>query len=206
MAGVRPQELITRLLRKVVDAEVAVDTCPPWLLRPGRAECAGAWPVVGRIYAALTGLELPELAPPRERRRLDVVLAHRDGSRQVLEIDEREHFTAARAVTLAHYPPDTPLGFSRKVWAERCETLAGQEPGGGLAKPCPPLFPGEGGRHRQRAFRDALADLVPPEHGWHRTVRISDSEASVVAYGADPAGALRALLAERGVPGQALLD
>jgi hypothetical protein len=66
------------------------------------------------------------------------------------------------------------------------------------------LFPGAGGRHRQRAFRDALADLLPPEHGWHPTVRISDSEVSVLAYGADPAGGLRTLLSERRVPPAAL--
>ncbi len=35
------------------------------------------------------------------------------------------------------------------------------------------LFPEAGGRHLQRAFRDALADLVPPEHGWAPTLRIA---------------------------------
>jgi len=204
MAGVRPQELITRLLGKVVDAEIAVETCPPWLLRPGKAECSQAWDAVGRIYAALTGLELPELAPPRERRRLDVVLSYADGSHQVLEVDERQHFTAARAITLAQYPKATPLGFSHKAWAARCEALAGREPGGRFARPCPPLFPGDAGRHRQRAFRDALADLLPPEYDWRPTVRISDNEASNLAYGGDPAGGLRALLAGRGVPPAAL--
>jgi hypothetical protein len=43
-----------------------------------------------------------------------------------------------------------------------------------LARPCPPLFPDAGGRHLQRAFRDALADLVPLEHGWLPTLRIAD--------------------------------
>ncbi|MCW2874604.1 hypothetical protein [Actinacidiphila oryziradicis] len=204
MAGVRPQELITRLLQKVVDAEVATESCPQWLLRPGKAECAGAWSAISRIYAALTDLELPELSPPRERRRLDVVLAYADGSHQVLEVDERQHFTTARAISLAHYPETTPLGYNRKAWAGRCQALAGREPGGKFAAACPPLFPGGGGRHRQRAFRDALADLLPPEHGWHPTVRISDSEATGVAYGGDPAGGLRTLLADRGVPTAAL--
>lgn len=33
-----------------------------------------------------------------------------------------------------------------------------------------------GGRHRQRAFRDALADLLPPLHGFGPTIRIGHFE------------------------------
>jgi hypothetical protein len=155
---------------------------------------------VCRIYAALTGTVLPEQPPARERRRLDVVLTYPGGVRQVLEVDERQHFTAARATALAHYPPDAALGFDLQAWSARSSALAGREPGGGFARACPPLFPGDGGRHRQRAFRDALADLLPPEHGWLPTVRVSDSEVSALATAADPGAALRAVLASRGVP------
>jgi hypothetical protein len=45
--------------------------------------------------------------------------------------------------------------------------FAGREPGGGFARPRPPLSPGDGGRHRRRAFLDALADLPPPEAAIH---------------------------------------
>src|SRR5690625_7703457 len=48
---------------------------PPWLNRPGRAECGAAWPLVSDLYRELTGLELPEQMPPRERRHLDAVLS-----------------------------------------------------------------------------------------------------------------------------------
>ncbi len=48
--------------------------------------------------------------------------------------------------------------------------------GGGWGAPKPPLFPMAGGRHRQRAFRDALADLLPDLYGFGPTIRIADFE------------------------------
>jgi hypothetical protein len=194
------QKLVTATLGEVVHATIEEESCPVWLLRPGRAECAAAWQTVSRIYAQLTDLVLPVQAPPRERRRLDIVLTYPDGRRQIVEVDERQHFTAARATTLEHYPPGTPLGFDAADWLTRSRELSGREPGGGFAKPRPPLFPGPGGRHRQRAFRDALADLLPPEHGWLATVRISDREITGAIATADPAAALKALIASRVPP------
>jgi hypothetical protein len=47
---------------------------------------------------------------------------------------------------------------------------------GGWGRAKPPLFPEPGGRYLQRAFRDALADLLPSVHGWAPTLRISDFE------------------------------
>ncbi|UCM91636.1 hypothetical protein [Streptomyces marincola] len=201
----RPQEVVSGLLPEVLRAEVAPESCPAWLLRPGRAECVQMWETVAAVYRALTGLVLPEQAPPRERRRLDAVLRYADGRQQILEIDERQHFTGARATTLECYPADAALGFDARVWLARSRTLAGREPAGGFAAPRPPLFPGAGGRHRQRAFRDTLADLLPPAHGWLPTLRISDIEVTAVAAAADPAAALRLLLAARGVPQSRLL-
>lgn len=191
------QNAVTSALGDVVDAAVEVESCPAWLLRPGRAECGGAWEAVSRIYAELTGLVLPDVAPPRERRRLDIVLTYPDGRRQILEVDERQHFTAARAITLQCYPPHAPVGFDLSTWLARSQRLSGREPGGGFAKPRPPLFPGEGGRHRQRAFRDALADLLPPEYGWRPTARISDEEINDALGAPSPEVGLGALIAAR---------
>lgn len=199
------QDRMIGLLPAVVHAEISSESCPPWLLRPGRVECADVWETVSKIYGALTGLVLPAQAPERERRRLDAVLTYQDGRQQVLEIDERQHFTAARAVTLEHYPSGVVLGFDAAGWLARSRALAGREPGGGFAKPRPPLFPGDGGRHRQRAFRDALADLLPPGHGWLPTIRISDTEVTSATSTANPASSLNALLTQRGVPVSALV-
>lgn len=54
------------------------------------------------------------------------------------------------------------------------------------ASPLPSSFPGDGGRHKQRAFRDLLADLIPPLNGWQPTCRVSDDEVKVVLRSADP--------------------
>ncbi|MFE8941073.1 hypothetical protein ACFYNX_26800 [Streptomyces sp. NPDC007872] len=152
------------------------------------------------MYAALTGLVLPDLAPSRERRRLDVLLTYKNGEQQILEVDEKQHFTEARALTLEHYPADVKLGFDTSQWLARSRALAGREPGGGFGRPKPPLFPGDGGRHRQRAFRDALADLLPPLHGWLPTIRISDAEVAAITSASDAISSLRAVLHERGAP------
>ncbi|MFH8467869.1 hypothetical protein [Streptomyces sp. NPDC017991] len=51
-------------------------------------------------------------------------------------------------------------------WLARSRQRTGREPGGGFAAPRPALFPGAGGGHRQRAFRDPLGDPLPSEHDW----------------------------------------
>lgn len=172
------QGLVVEHLRSILgDAvHVAEEVAPAWLLRPGRLELGEQWPLAQRVYGSLTGLVLPEVMPPRERRRLDLVLKSADGTCRAVEFDESQHFTRARAVTLAAYGDGVRVGFDVAAWTKLCEQKAGREPGGGFARPCPPLFPGEGGRHRQRAFRDFLADVLPPHHGWLPTVRISDVE------------------------------
>lgn len=171
------QRRFTAAFQRLLDKGVAieVEVVPDWLLRPGRDELGPLWPITQRVYGALTGMALPEAMPPRERRRLDIIVTHTDGSRQIVEFDEGQHFTAARRLTLEHYD-GLRAGFDVEEWKRRCDELSGRERGGGFARPRPPLFPGPGGRHRQRAFRDLLADIVPREHGWKPTVRFHDAE------------------------------
>ena len=69
--------------------------------------------------------------------------------------------------------------------------------GGGFGKPKPPLVPAEHGRHAQRAFRDMLADLLPPEHGWQPTLRIGYFEVSAWIYSGDAETRMSELLAGR---------
>jgi hypothetical protein len=110
--------------------------------------------------------------PPRERRTVDCVMKQPNGSTRIIEVDESQHFNHYRAKTLTLYPADIALAFDRSLWIEHSEAKKMLE-GGGFGKPKPPLFPGEGGRHRQRAFRDALADVLPLEHGFKPTLRIA---------------------------------
>ncbi len=148
---------------------------PIWFKRPGRIECRRRWPLVQKIYQALTGCLLPDTMPSREYRRVDGIFSGPTGQPFIFELDEKQHFNEFRAATLRLYPDTMRLGFSKDLWIERCLKKRKLE-GGGFAKPKPPLFPGENGRHRQRAFSDALADILPQEYSFAPTLRLADSE------------------------------
>jgi len=168
---------------------------PGWLLRPGRGECGRRWSLTRSIYRDLTGLELPEAMPPRETRRVDGVLEG-DGTPRILEVDERQHFNRYRAATLRRYPTDARVAFPVETWIHESDAKARLE-GGGFGKPKPPLFPAEHGRHMQRAFRDMLADLLPPEHGYQPTLRIGDFEVLPWIYTSQAKRRMRELLDQR---------
>jgi hypothetical protein len=95
-----------------------------------------------------------------------------------------------------HYPDDLPTGFDAAEWAARARA-ATRLPGGGFARPCPPLFPDAGGRHLQRAFRDGLADLLPSVHGWRPTLRIADFEVVDWLHAPDAANRMATLAGPR---------
>ena len=68
---------------------------------------------------------------------------------------------------------------------------------GAFGKPKPSLFRAEYGRPAQRAFRDTVADLVPPEHGWKPTLRIGDFEILGWIYTRSAEARMRELLPAR---------
>ncbi len=193
MAG-ELQAAVVPLVARILDAELA--GTPHWLLRPRPSECGSRWQSVCSIYRELAGLELPDAMPPRETRRVDAVLDTGDGQPRILEVDETQHFNRYRAVTLRHYPPEALVAFPIEKWLEQSEKKTRLE-GGGFGKPKPPLFPAAYGRHAQRAFRDMLADLLPPEHGWTPTLRIGDFEVLGWIYASDAEARMRELLAAR---------
>lgn len=170
------QNAVLDLIDKVTGGEIEKKkTSPLWMNRPGKIECGRHWQLVCEIYADLTGLKLPELMPPRERRRVDGILKCGAFDQRIVEIDESQHFNIYRGMTLRHYKQDFPLAFDRAIWIEKSQVEPRQK-SGGWAKPKPPLFPGDGGRHKQRAFRDALADILPPAYGFLPTLRIAHFE------------------------------
>ena len=148
---------------------------PSWLMRPGKIECGERWPLICTIYRELTGLNLPELMPKNNRRQVDGILQGADSPPRIVEVDESQHFNCYRGKTLRLYPAELHLAFDRQTWIDRSQDAPKQK-SGGWAKPKPPLFPDAGGRHLQRAFRDALADILPPDHGFLPTLRIADFE------------------------------
>ena len=107
------QAILTDVYRPVIDT-------PAWLQRPGRHECRGQWPLVQKIYQALTGCLLPDTMPPREWRRVDGVFHGPSGRPFIFELDEKQHFNEFRATTLRLYPDAIRIGFSKNSWIDRC--------------------------------------------------------------------------------------
>lgn len=170
------RELEARVLELVelTTARSLTTGTPAWLNQPGRRECGLAWKTITTIYARLTdGMVLPDEMPFRERRPVDGVLGGE--IQQTIEVDESQPFNTFRTLTLDSYHKGTSLGFPKGTWADAGRHRVATA-GGGSARPKPPLFPMPGGRHRQRAFRDALADLLPSLHGFGPTIWIADFE------------------------------
>ena len=77
----------------------------------------------------------------------------------VVEFDESQHFTSSRKLALQVYADEQTLGFSAHRWMNLCDHHN--------AKDNDPPF-----RDEQRAWYDALRDLVPTTRGLHPTVRL----------------------------------
>jgi len=90
---------------------------------------------------------------------------------QVIEVDEVQHFTTAREVSLDHYPAGVHLGFSlddyrllvRRHRSEGDRAFAHKRAAD---------FDFAGGRQAQRAYNDALRDLLSPTFTGHSLVRV----------------------------------
>jgi hypothetical protein len=194
----RVQNRVLDLVEQSLDTTLEREVCPDWLRRPGAVECGDLWETVQAIYAELTGMALPELMPARERWSIDAVLQRGDEAPRIVEVDEAQHFSPPRAQTLKLYPGDTSTSFDTTLWARRSAAVTKLR-GGGWGRACPPLFPDEGGRHLQRAFRDGLADLLPSRHGWGPTVRIGDFEVLAWLDDADAVERMSELLEHKGL-------
>lgn len=192
------QNRVLDLVEHSLSTSLKREVSPEWLKRPGPVECGPLWSTVQAIYIDLTDAILPDEMPPRERRSIDAVLTGPDGLPRIVEVDEVQHFTPPRAKTLALYPHDTRTAFDRQVWATHAAANTKMR-GGGFGRPCPPLFPEPGGRHLQRAFRDALADLLPGVNSWAPTLRIADFEVLDWLRASDADVRMKALLYAKGV-------
>lgn len=188
------QNRVLDLVERVTGGVLRREACPDWLTRPGLTECGQDWKTVQGIYQLLTGLDLPHEMPPRERRRVDAVWDILPSGRQrIIEYDEGQHFNRYRRRTLQSYPDTIPLAYDLTSWASRCTTHEDIR-GGGFSSPKPPLFPMQGGRNYQRAFRDMLADVLPPARGWDPTVRIAHFEVESWLYSDDAEDLMKSLL------------
>jgi hypothetical protein len=107
-----PKEIeyaVVGLVTDILGASTA--STPDWVVRPGQAECGDRWSLVRSIYSELTWLELPDGMRKVERRTVDAVLVVPGSPPRILEVDEKQHFNAYRAMTLRRYKDDVPLPF-----------------------------------------------------------------------------------------------
>jgi len=88
----------------------------------------------------------------------------------LIEVDEIQHFTTARLRTFDLYPP-TELGYD--VGTYRAAVVRHKSKGDrAFAHKVSVDFPNLGGRQAQRAYNDALRDLLAPTFTGHGVVRI----------------------------------
>ena len=90
--------------------------------------------------------------------RLDLMIP---STGQLVEVNEVQHFTGARQASLRRYPPSFAAGFSIadyrtliESWRVRAEAV--------FTRRWSPDFDFAGGRRAQRAYGDALVDLLAP--------------------------------------------
>lgn len=88
----------------------------------------------------------------------------------MIEVDEVQHFTTFRLQTFAHYPQDVSLDFDSDEYVDLCRKYCRTADKYRLDKAASGFGPG--GRQRQRAYNDALRDLVIPAMGKPPLIRI----------------------------------
>ncbi|MFC7597496.1 hypothetical protein ACFQU3_19415 [Terrabacter sp. GCM10028922] len=154
----------------------------PWLNQRGHfglpEQASPAVAAMRAIFEALGGIEW-EMAGKRMTA-LPGDFVHLETGVYV-EVDESQHFTSFRLVTLNLYPETTPLGFDLPEYKRLCQQLAPRSDRYRRDKPAVGFGPG--GRQRQRAYNDALRDLMTPAMGYAPVIRVAAPDGDgVTAY------------------------
>ena len=154
----------------------------PWLNQRGHLglpeEALSAVPAMQAIFEALDGIEADIAAKKMTPLPGDFVHLK---SGVFLEVDESQHFTSFRLATLDLYPETIPLGFDLleykrlcREWAPRSDRYRRDKAAVGFRA---------SGRQRQRAYNDALRDLVTPVIGYPPVIRVAaPNRDGVAAY------------------------
>ena len=139
--------LITAVRRNFPDAKVECSDLS-WLRVPETGRIDGP---LGRIFAVLTNHRgHTGFATAGRRLVCDIVIP---SQQLIIEYDERQHFTAPRAVALRLYPKDTAICFDRAEWIAHCNAIAATDND-------PPY------RDEQRAFYDSVRDILASANGY----------------------------------------
>lgn len=130
------------------------------------------------MHAALGG-DAQALATKRRGNPPTPDLVHTDTG-AIIEIDEVQHFTSARLLTLERYPEHVPLGFDPDEYRRLIQTWR-HKGDAAFAHRVSHDFPRPGGRQAQRAYNDALRDLLAPTFTGLPVLRIPAPDRSPAA-------------------------
>lgn len=127
--------------------------------------------VLKQIFDALGGDERELGLVPQ--RLLESDFLHR-ASHTLIEVDEVQHFTTHRRTAIELYPSDIELGFDRDEYLYLIE-MHHAKADRAFAHKSARAF-GNRGRPRQRAYLDAVRDLILPTMGFAPVIRVAAPE------------------------------
>lgn len=166
----RKTEEAVRQLARADGIELA-GASVPWLNGRGHFGVDGlpghAREFLDAVFDALGGDRDAQASKPARRLPGDFVHI---ATGTYVEVDESQHFTSARALTLSLYPEDLPLGFDLGEYRDLCAEWSSRADRQFAHKAVAAFGPG--GRQRQRAYNDALRDIVAPALGHPPLVRV----------------------------------
>ncbi|TFC54574.1 MULTISPECIES: hypothetical protein [unclassified Cryobacterium] len=159
-------------LKAAADGIVLTRARVPWLNQRGHLGVPDAPPAVlallGAIFDSLGG-RVEEQAAKRLTPLPGDFFHAQSGT--FIEVDESQHFTSFRLLTLELYSPAARLGFDLRAYRGLCSEWAGRSDKYRKSKAAKGF--GEGGRQRQRAYHDALRDLITPALGHPPVIRVA---------------------------------
>jgi hypothetical protein len=152
----------------------------PWLSGLGHAEPEAqdapqaVLDRLAEIHDALGGDESLLRGKRRQPSRVDFLAQ----GQIIVELDEFQHFTSARLLTLDFYD-GVEHGFEVDLYRRLCYQNVAKADAYRASKPAKD-FPFPGGRRAQRAYLDMCRDLLGPAFGF-RVIRIAAPQLSVAA-------------------------
>ncbi|WP_457966062.1 hypothetical protein M1E17_05755 [Arthrobacter sp. D1-29] len=143
-----------------------------WMTEQGHfglpPEAAGAVRSLHDIFLALEGDPAPYAAGRTNVLRGDLLYKP---TGTIIEVDEFQHFSSWRLITLDAYPPDAAMGFDRDEYINLCR-LNSRRADNYRASKIAKGFPNPGSRTRQRAYYDSLRDLAATAMGLPPVIRV----------------------------------
>ncbi|MCQ2199481.1 MAG: hypothetical protein MJZ19_07155 [Paludibacteraceae bacterium] len=142
---------LQRFLNKIYDCDIVSEMTFPWMQAPYEMD-----DLFCRVFQALSQYRNadPKFARVNYKLRCDFVC---ESQKTIIEYDERQHFSEARAISLEAYR-DIPLNYDRNLWIKACRDIK--------ARDKDPVYRDEG-----RAFFDSTRDIQAYRNGY-KLVRI----------------------------------